>query len=112
MVDGELRYRGHVGSDLSEKEGYEAAKLCAINVLAQIKAVLGSFDRLEMLIRFGGYVNSAPGWSDQPKVIKGASDLFGKVLGQKAGHARIGLGHNELTVNAAVKVAAVIAAKD
>lgn len=51
MVDGELRYSGHVGSDLSEEEGYEAVKLCALNVLAQIKAVLGSFDRLEMLIR-------------------------------------------------------------
>ena len=112
VVDGQLRYSGHVGTDLSDEEGYEAAKLCALNVLAQIKALLGSFDRLEMLIRVEGYVNSGPGWTDQPKVINGASDLFAKVLGDKAGHARIALGHNELPLNAAVEVAAVIAVKD
>lgn len=107
VVRGEVRYRGAVGLDLTEEEGYEAAKLCALNVLAQIKAALGSLQRLEVLIRVEGYVNSAPGWTDQPKVLNGASDLFAQVLGDKSGHTRIALGHNTLPLNAAVEVAAV-----
>jgi enamine deaminase RidA (YjgF/YER057c/UK114 family) len=110
-VEGKLRYVGHVGSDLTDAEGYEAAKICALNALAQIKAELGSFDRLETIVRVEGHVNSAPGWTGHPKVLNGASDLFASVLGEKAGHARTALGHNELPLNAAVEIVLIVAVR-
>jgi enamine deaminase RidA (YjgF/YER057c/UK114 family) len=110
-VEGKLRYVGHVGSDLTDAEGYEAAKICALNALAQIKAELGSFDRLETIVRVEGHVNSAPGWTGHPKVLNGASDLFVNVLGERAGHARTALGHNELPLNAAVELVLIVALK-
>jgi len=111
-VDGKIRYPGHVGSDLTEEEGYEAARICALNALAQIKAELGSFDRLKNLVRVEGHVSSAPGWTGHPKVLNGASDLFLKVLGERAGHARTALGHNELPLNAAVELAFIVEVAD
>jgi len=111
-VQGKLRYVGHVGSDLTDSEGYEAAKICALNALAQIKAEFGSFDRLETIVRVEGHVNSAPGWTGHPKVLNGASDLFVSVLGEKAGHARTALGHNELPLNAAVEIVLIVALKE
>ena len=111
-VEGKLRYVGHVGSDLTDAEGYEAAKICALNALAQIKAELGSFDRLETIVRVEGHVNSAPGWTGHPKVLNGASDLFANVLGERAGHARTALGHNELPLNAAVELVLIVAVKE
>jgi len=110
-VEGKLRYVGHVGSDLTDAEGYEAARICALNALAQIKAELGSFDRLETIVRVEGHVNSAPGWTGHPKVLNGASDLFKKVLGERAGHARTALGHNELPLNAAVELVLIVAVR-
>jgi len=110
-VEGKLRYTGHVGSDLTDAEGYEAAKICALNALAQIKAELGSFERLETIVRVDGHVNSASGWTGHPQVLNGASDLFAKVLGEKAGHARTALGHNELPLNAAVELVLIVAVK-
>ena len=88
--------------ELSEKVGCEAAKLCAVDVLAQIKAAFGSFELMHLLLRIEGYVSRALGWTDQPKVINGASDLSAKVLGDKAGQPRIALGHNVLRSGAAV----------
>lgn len=111
LVEGKMRYQGHVGSELTDEQGYEAARICALNALAQIKAELGSFDPLETLVRVEGYVNSAPGWTGQSKVINGASDLFVQVLGDRAGHARIALGHNELPLNAPVELALLVAVK-
>ena len=110
-VEGKLRYVGHVGSDLTDAEGYEAAKICALNALAQIKAELGSFDRLETIVRVDGHVNSAPGWTGHPKVLNGASDLFMNVLDERAGHARTALGHNELPLNAAVELVLIVAVR-
>ena len=109
LVAGEIRYAGHVGSDLTEGEGYEAAKLCALNVLAQIKEALGGFDDLECLVRVEGHVNSAPGFTGHPKILNGASDLFANVLGDRAGHARTAVGHNELPLNAAVEIVTIAA---
>ena len=110
--DGKMRYAGHVGSELTDGEGYQAARLCALNALAQIKAEFGSFDPLEMLVRVEGHVNSAPGWTGHPQVLNGASDLFAEVLGERAGHARTALGHNELPLNAAVELVFIVAVKD
>lgn len=108
-VDGKIRYAGHVGSELTEEEGYQAARICALNALAQIKAELGSFDSLQTIVRVEGHVNSAPGWTGHPKVLNGASDLFADVLGERAGHARTALGHNELPLNAAVELVLIVA---
>lgn len=110
-ADGEMRYAGHVGSELTDEEGYQAARLCALNALAQIKAEFGSFDPLETLVRVEGHVNSAPGWTGHPQVLNGASDLFAEVLGARAGHARTALGHNELPLNAAVEIVFIVAVK-
>lgn len=111
-VKGKMRYAGHVGAELTEEEGYRAARICALNALAQIKAEFGSFDRLETIVRVEGHVNSAPGWTGHPKVLNGASDLFMEVLGERAGHARTALGHNELPLDAAVELVLIVAVKD
>jgi len=111
-VEGKMRYAGHVGSELSDEEGYEAARICALNALAQIKAEFGSFDKLETIVRVEGHVNSAPGWTGHPQVLNGASDLFAKVLGDRAGHARTALGHNELPLDAAVELVLIVTVKD
>jgi enamine deaminase RidA (YjgF/YER057c/UK114 family) len=83
IEDGAPRYSGRVGAELSEADGYAAARLTALNVLAQIRAVLGSLDRLEQLVRVEGHVASAPDWNNAPKVLDGASDLFVTVLGER-----------------------------
>ncbi|NQT17959.1 MAG: RidA family protein [Planctomycetes bacterium] len=110
-ADGKMQYAGHVGSELTDEEGYQAARLCALNALAQIKAEFGSFDPLETIVRVEGHVNSAPGWTGHPQVLNGASDLFAEVLGARAGHARTALGHNELPLNAAVEIVFIVAVK-
>jgi len=111
-VEGKMRYAGHVGSDLSDGQGYDAARICALNALAQIKAEFGSFDQLATIVRVEGHVNSAPGWTGHPQVLNGASDLFAKVLGERAGHARTALGHNELPLNAAVELVLIVAVRE
>lgn len=109
---GVLRHAGKVGSDLSEAEGREAARLCALNVLAQIVAAAGSWDRLETLVRVEGHVNSAPGFTNQHQVLDGASDLFAQLLGDRAGHARAAFGAGELPLNAAVELVVVASLRD
>ena len=106
---GVLRHAGKVGSDLSEAEGQEAAKLCALNVLAQIRAAVGTLERVDGLVRVEGHVNSAPGWTNQHKVLDGASDLFALILGDQGRHARAAFGAAELPLNAAVEL--VVTAK-
>jgi enamine deaminase RidA (YjgF/YER057c/UK114 family) len=103
---GQLLYRGHVGVDLTVDEGYAAARICALNVLSQVKAALLDFERLESLVRVDGHVACAPGFTSHPQVLNGASDLFRKALAERSGHARVALGHNELPLGAAVEIAA------
>ncbi len=74
-ADGSLPYRGKVGRELSEDEGYKAARLCALNCLAQVKAALGSLDRVKQVVRIGGFVNSTEDFVNHPEVINGASDV-------------------------------------
>ena len=88
LVDGKLRWTGRVGAELTLEEGREAAQLTALNVLAQIKRHLDSFERLHHIVRMEGHVSSAEGFFEQPAVLDAASDLFAAVLGEKAGHAR------------------------
>jgi enamine deaminase RidA (YjgF/YER057c/UK114 family) len=104
IENGKPRFTGRVGLELTEAEGHGAARLAALNVLAQIKAALDGFDRLAQLLRVEGYVASAPGWHNQPKVLDGASDLFVAVLGQRGCHARAAFGPENLPWNVAVEL--------
>lgn len=102
LRDGKVVCTGQVGKDLSIAEGKQAAELAALNVLAQIHAYLGGFERLDHIVRLEGHVASAPGMLDQPAVLDGASDLFAQVLGDKAGHARAAYSATQQPANAAV----------
>lgn len=103
-VKGELKYTGKVGKDLSLEEAAEGAKLCALNALGVLKTYLGDLDKIAQIVRIGGFVNSADGFTMQPKVINGASDFLGEVFGEQGRHARAAVGVNELPLNAAVEV--------
>jgi enamine deaminase RidA (YjgF/YER057c/UK114 family) len=104
VLNGEVRYKGRVGIELSEAEAGEAARLTALNALAQIKAALNGFDRLVSLVRVEGYVSSSPDWTDQPRVLDYASDLFIEVLGDRGSHVRSAFGAHRLPLNAAVEL--------
>jgi enamine deaminase RidA (YjgF/YER057c/UK114 family) len=104
LLDGELKYPGRVGAELSVAEGGEAARLAALNVLAQIEAALSGFDRLVSLVRVEGHVASAPGFIHQPRVLDYASSLFVEVLREKGTHTRSALAAPQLPLNAAVEL--------
>lgn len=99
---------GSVGVDLTVEAGQAAAKLCALNILAQAKAALGSLDRIKQVIKITGFVNAGPGFADHPKVINGASDLLVEVLGDKGRHTRAAVGVSGLPLNSAVEVDAIL----
>lgn len=104
LAEGTVKYKGKVGSEIDLEQGYEAAKLCALNVLSVVKAELGSLDRIAQLVRVTGFVCSAEGFTDQAKVINGASELFNDVLGESGGHARLAIGVSSLPLGAAVEL--------
>lgn len=98
-----LPYRGKVGSDLSVSEGYQSARLAALNLLAMAKAVIGDLDRIERVIRLAGMVATHAGFENAPSVVNGASDLLIDVFGQRRGaHARVAFPVHELARNAPV----------
>ncbi len=107
LADGKLVYQGRVGSELTVSQGYRAAELAAVNVLAQIKKKLGTFERLMKIVRVDGYISSSTEFIEQPKVLDGASDLFKKVLGEKSGHARTVFGYSKLPKNATVELVVI-----
>jgi len=102
-------FKGKVGQDLTVNDGYEAAKLAALNCLAAAKSVLGTLDRVERVVKVNGYVNSAPGFTDQAKVMNGASDVLVNIFGEKGRHARTSVGVSDLPLNIAVEVEVVLA---
>ena len=97
-------YRGQVGVDLTLEQGYAAAQLCALNLLACIQAATGTLDSVHQVISVNGYVNSAPGFPDSPKVINGTSDLLVALWGDPGRHVRAAIGVSGLPLNAAVEV--------
>ncbi|WP_181705423.1 RidA family protein [Chthonobacter rhizosphaerae] len=99
---------GKLGEGLSIEEGQEAARICALNILAQVKATVGDLDRIVRVVRINGFVNAAPDFVDHPKVINGASDLLGQVLGEKGKHSRCALGVAGLPFGVAVEIDAVV----
>jgi len=108
VLGGELKYLGRVGMEISVEEGQQAARLCALNILSQLRLALdGDLDRVRRCLKVGGFVNCDAGFGDQPKVINGASDLFVAVFGDAGRHARFAVGANALPFNVAVEVDAV-----
>lgn len=101
---GKLVAKGKVGAGVSVEDGQKAARACAINLLAQVKAALGDLDRVKQVVRLGGFINSDPSFLDGPKVMNGASDLMVEVLGDKGRHARTTVGVAVLPADAAVEV--------
>jgi len=104
IKDGKVIYAGKVSKDLSVEDAQKAARLCVINALAQLKAELGNLDRISKIVKVSGFVNSPPEFTDQPKVINGASDLLFEIFGQKGQHARIAVGVSSLPLNSAVEI--------
>lgn len=111
MQDGALKITGQLGADLSVDEGVEAARLCAINILAQIKRSLNGFERFERLLKLGGFVNAPASFTDHPQVINGASNLMVEVLGDAGRHTRFAVGAAGLPFNAAVEIDALVEIK-
>lgn len=111
FVNGELKYKGKVGNQVSEADGYEAAKICAINCLSAVKGIVGSLDEIEKIVKVTGFVNSAAGFSAQPKIVNGASELFGQIFGDAGSHARSAVGVSELPLDAPVEVEIIVKLK-
>jgi enamine deaminase RidA (YjgF/YER057c/UK114 family) len=101
---GKLVAKGQLGGGVSTEDGQKAARACAVNLLAQAKAALGDLDKVLRVVRLGGFVNSAPGFVDGPKVMNGASDLMVAAFGEKGKHARTTVGVSALPLDAAIEV--------
>lgn len=108
LVGGKLMATGVLGRDLDVAAGKDAARACAINILAQAKAALGDLERITTLVKINVFVASTPDFTEQHLVANGASDLLATVLGDKGKHARAAVGMAALPLNAAVEIDAVI----
>ncbi len=108
FVDGELKYVGQVDTDIALEEAQAAARVCGLNLIAQVKAACdGDLDRVVRCVKLGGFVNSSDGFDRQPWVINGASDLIAEVFGDKGRHARFAVGANALPLGVSVEIDAV-----
>ena len=110
FVDGKL-VTGRLGEDVSTEAGQAAARACGLMILAQLQAALGSLDRVEQVVKLGAFISSAAGFTDQPKVANGASELMAEVFGDAGKHARSAVGVPVLPLGAAVEVDAIVAIK-
>ena len=110
-ADGVL-IRGKLGADMTTKEGAAAAARCAVGLIAQMKAVLGTLDRVERVVKLGVFVACTPEFTDQPKVGNGASDLMVAVFGEIGRHARSAVGVAALPLGVAVEIDAIVAVRD
>jgi enamine deaminase RidA (YjgF/YER057c/UK114 family) len=108
MVDGEPGHLGHLGDDVDLEDGRAAARTCAVNVLAALKAELGELSRVRRVVKVTGFVASTPGFTDMPKVVNAASELFGEVFGDAGRHARAAVGVAALPLGVPVEVEAIV----
>ena len=110
-ADGQM-IRGYLGKNISLEEGQESARLCALNIVAQVNAALaGDLDLVARCVKLGGFVASVPEFTDHPKVVNGASDFIVQVFGDAGKHARAAVGVSSLPLGAAVEVDAVFEVK-
>jgi enamine deaminase RidA (YjgF/YER057c/UK114 family) len=112
FVGKQLAFVGKVGAELHEDDGWNAARLCVVNALAQIKACVGSLEKIRQVVRMEGYVLSAAGFQNQPKVLNGASELLAVLFGERGKHTRIALGIAEMPLNAAVQISLWVEVSD
>lgn len=104
--------KGRLGENVSLEDGAKAAQACALMILAQLKAALGSLSRVERIVKLGAFVSSTADFTDQPKVANGASELMAAVFGEAGKHARSAVGVPVLPLGAAVEVDAIVAVRD
>ena len=104
VKDGKVQFQGKVPTNISVEGAQSAAKLCIINALAQLKAEIGTLDKIAKIVKVSGFVNSAPEFTDQPKVINTASDFLFDIFGEKGKHSRIAVGVASLPLNSAVEI--------
>ena len=108
LVDGKPSHTGHLGDDVSLEDGRAAARNCAINLLAALKAELGELSQVKRVVKVVGFVASAPGFTDMPKVVNAASELLGEAFGDAGRHARSAVGVAALPLGVPVEVEAII----
>lgn len=108
MREGKVVFEGKVPEQQSLESARDAAKICIINGLAQLKADLGSLDKIRKFVRISGFVNSSPNFTEQPKVINAASDLLVEIFGDMAKHSRIAVGVASLPLNSTVEIDMVV----
>ena len=112
VIDGKIIYSGKVGNEISQEEGVKAAELCCINIIAALKSSInGDWNRLDTFLKLGGFVNCDNDFSDQPKIINGASNLLVNIFGDKGRHSRFAVGSNALPLNISVEIDAIIKIK-
>ena len=112
VKNGELVFKGKVGEDITVEDGIKAAETCCINIIAALKtSINGDWDRLDSFLKLGGFVNCNDNFTDQPKIINGASDLLVNIFGDKGRHSRFAVGSNALPLNISVEIDAIIKIK-
>ena len=109
IKNGKIIYTGKVGDNVSEEDGILAAEICCLNIIAALrKSINGDWDRLENFVKLGGFVNCKEDYTNQPKIINGASDLLVNIFGEQGKHTRFAVGSNSLPMNIAVEIDAII----
>ncbi|HLA15557.1 MAG TPA: RidA family protein [Candidatus Limnocylindrales bacterium] len=111
-VDGVLQVQGKLGGEVSIEQGQQAARLAALNCVAEVRGLLGSLDRVARIVRLTGFVASATGFAQQPAVVNGASQLIEEVFGEAGRHARSAIGVAELPGGAPVEIELIVAARE
>jgi enamine deaminase RidA (YjgF/YER057c/UK114 family) len=101
---GELAYTGKLGAELTTDDGYQAARICALNGIAQLKQAAGELDRVRLIVRVEGHVGCTPQFTEIPAVLNGASDVVNDVFGERGRHTRTALGHVVMPLDAAVMI--------
>ena len=108
VLDGKPSHLGHLGDNVDLEDGRAAARTCAVNVLAALKAELGELSRVRRVVKVTGFVASTPGFTDAPQVVNAASELFGEVFGDAGRHARAAIGVAALPLGVPVEVEAIV----
>jgi enamine deaminase RidA (YjgF/YER057c/UK114 family) len=103
-IAGDLKFKGKIGGELSLEQGYQAFRLSALNAIAQIRKALGSLDRVKQIVRLEGTLGCAPGFTEQPAVLNGASDIVNEVFGPRGRHTRMVYSNNEMPLDCATLV--------
>jgi enamine deaminase RidA (YjgF/YER057c/UK114 family) len=111
-VDGKPMFTGKLGRELTEEQGYKAAQICVVNCLACVKSVIGDLDKVEQVVKLLGFVASVDGFTRQPWVMNGASELLIKLFGDRGKHARSAIGTNQLPLDIPVEVEIVVRVRD